>query len=65
MPRPRPEPAPAPAPVPIVTGPDGVSPLVFILLALLAAGAGIAAGTSGAAPRLWRTTLAGRVGRRA
>jgi hypothetical protein len=65
MPRPRPEPAPAPAPVPIVTGPDGVSPLVFILLALLAAGAGMAAGTSGAAPRLWRTTLAGRVGRRA
>jgi hypothetical protein len=65
MPRPRPEPVSVPAPAPIVAGPNGVSPLIFILLALLAAGAGLAAGTAGAAPRLWRTATAGRTERRA
>jgi hypothetical protein len=65
MPRPRPEPISVPAPAPIVAGPNGVSPLIFILLALLAAGAGLAAGTAGAAPRLWRTATAGRTERRA
>ncbi len=57
IPRPRAAPAvrPKPASTPLLTdipAPGGVSLLVFALLALLAAGAGVAVGTTGTAARL-------------
>jgi hypothetical protein len=57
IPRPRAAPALRPKPAPAVSFPDipapgGVSLLVFALLALLAAGAGVALGTTGTVARL-------------
>ena len=49
-----PPPAPAPAATTAIPTPGGISPLAFAVLSLIAAIAGIALGTAGAAPRLLR-----------
>ena len=49
-----PAPAPAPAATTVIPTPGGISPLLFAILALIAAIAGVVLGTAGAAPRLLR-----------